>query len=245
MDTQRFMQVCSIITDQNIERNGIGTLSEKTIHAVLKLYFSPDTSYHEQKVHNYVADILMNDQIIEVQTRNFNNLRRKLDAFLPDHKVTIVYPVTHTKWLCWVDEQTGEVSKPRKSPKKGSPATIFKELYRIKDYLNHPNLSLHIMLLDVEEYRLLNGWSKDRKKGSSRNDGIPVNLASEVIIRETSDYAQLIPDDLPTHFTTKDYKKSAHVSQGLAWTALNILSHVNAIKQIGKQGNSHVFERII
>ena len=36
MDTQRFMQVCSIITDQNIERNGIGTLSEKTIHAVLK-----------------------------------------------------------------------------------------------------------------------------------------------------------------------------------------------------------------
>ena len=243
MDTQRFQQVCSMVIDQNIERNGIGTLCEKTIHAVLKLYFSPDPSYQEQKVHNYVADILKDDQIIEIQTRNFNTLRRKLDAFLPEHKVKIVYPVAHVKWLCWVDEETGEVSKPRKSPKVGTPIAIFPELYRIKEYLKHPNLSLHIMMLDVEEYRLLNGWSRDKKKGSTRNDGIPVNLANEIIIKETSDYAKLLPESLPEQFTTKDYKKAAHVSQNCAWTALNILSHVNAIQFIGKQGNLHVFER--
>lgn len=245
MDTQRFQQVCSMIIDQNIERNGIGTLSEKTVHAVLKSYFAPELCYQEQKVHNYVADILKDNQIIEIQTRNFNTLRRKLDAFLPDHEVTIVYPVAHTKWLCWVDETTGEVSKPRKSPKTGTPVSIFPELYRIKSYLNDPHLSLHIVLLDIEEYRLLNGWSHDKKKGSSRNDGIPVNFADEVIIKETSDYAQLIPDTLPEQFTTKDYKKAAHVSQGAAWTALNILDYVKAIKRVGKQGNAIVFERLV
>ena len=243
MDTKHFLQVCSMIIDQNIERNGIGTLSEKTIHAVLKFYFAPDPCHQEQKVHNYVADILKDDQIIEIQTRNFNTLRRKLDAFLPEHQVRIVYPVAYNKWLCWVNETTGEVTKPRKSPKVGSPTAIFPELYRIKDYLKHPNLSLQIMMLDIEEYRLLNGWSKDKKKGSTRNDGIPINLADEIIIKETSDYVKLIPDNLPTQFTTKDYKKAAHVSQGCAWTALNILSHVNAIKLVGKQGNSHLFER--
>lgn len=244
MDKQLFQDACSMIIDQDIIRNGIGTLSEKTIHAVLKTYFSPDLCNHEQKVHNYVADILKNDQIIEIQTRNFNLLRRKLDAFLPDHKVTIVYPVPHTKWLCWVNEETGEVSKPRKSPKIGSPAAIFPELYRIKSYLNHPNLSLHIVMIDVEEYRLLNGWSKDKKKGSTRNDGIPVNLAHEIILMNSCDYLQLLPDNLPEQFTTKDYKKAAHVSQNNAWTALNILSYINVIKQIGKQRNMHVFELI-
>lgn len=244
MNKELFQEVCHNIIDQNIERNGIGTLSEKTIHAVLKSYFSPDQINQEQKVHNYVADILKGDQIIEIQTRSFNLLRRKLEVFLPDHQVTIVYPIAHTKWLCWVDEETGEVSKPRKSPKVGSAAQIFPELYRIKSYLTHPNLSLHIVLLDIEEYRLLNGWSKDKKKGSSRNDGIPVNFADEIIIDNTSDYIKLLPDTLPAQFTTKDYKKATKVSQGSAWTALNILSYVNAIKQIGKQGNSHLFERI-
>lgn len=243
MDTERFQQVCSMIIDRNIEHNGIGTLSEKTIHSVLKYYFAPDLCHQEQKVHRFVADILYDDQIIEIQTRNFNTLRKKLDVFLPEHKVTIVYPVTHIKWLCWVNEETGEVSKPRKSPKVGSPIVIFPELYRIKSYLNHPNLSLHIMLLDVEEYRLLNGWSQDKKKGSSRNDGIPVNLAGEVIIREMKDYVQLLPEQLPEQFSTKDYKKAAHVSQGCAWTALNILSHVNVIQQIGKRGNLMIFKR--
>ena len=243
MNQQLFDDACNLIIDQNLSKNGIGTLCEKTIHAVLKTYFSPETQYQEQKVSNYVADIFKDNQIIEIQTRNFNTLRRKLDAFLPEHDVTIVYPVAHTKWLCWVNEETGEVSKPRKSPKTGSPVQIFPELYRIKNYLTHPNLHLHIVMLDVEEYRLLNGWSKDKKRGSSRNDGIPVALSDEFIIRETSDYVQLIPDSLPTQFTTKDYKKAAHISQSGAWTALNILAHVQVIKQVGKQGNALVFER--
>lgn len=244
MNQQLFSDSCSLVIDQELQGNGIGTLSEKTIHAVLKYYFSPDIRYHEQKVKNYVADILINQQIIEIQTRNFNTLRKKLDVYLAEYEVTIVYPIAHTKWLCWVNEETGEVSKPRKSPKTGRPSQIFPELYRIKEYLKNPNLHLHIVLIDVEEYRLLNGWSNDKKKGSTRNDGIPVSLFDELILHDVADYSKLLPENLPKQFTTKDYKKAAGVSQKIASTALNILYYMNTIDRVGKQGNAFLYEII-
>lgn len=45
-------------------------------------------------------------------------MRRKLDAFLKIYPVTIVYPIPHVKWLSWIDEESGEMSPKRKSPKK-------------------------------------------------------------------------------------------------------------------------------
>ena len=48
----------------------------------------------------------------------------------------------------------------------------FKELYRIRRYLLRDGLRLKLVLLDMEEYRLLNGWSRDKKKGSTRFDRI-------------------------------------------------------------------------
>ena len=75
------------------ERQGIGTLSEKTVHAVLKRYYAPDEDMHEIPIENYVADIYTGTEIIEIQTRQFNRMREKLDAFLRLYPVTIVYPI--------------------------------------------------------------------------------------------------------------------------------------------------------
>lgn len=165
-------------------RQGIGTLSEKTVHAVMKNYYAPDTDMHEIPIENFVADIYTGQEIIEIQTRAFNKMRRKLDAFLPLYPVTIVYPIPHIKWLSWIDEETGETSPKRKSPKTGNPYMAFIELYKIRPYLSNPNLHLKLALLDMEEYRLLNGWSRDKKKGSERYDRIPVKFAEESVSTE-------------------------------------------------------------
>ena len=145
-----------IVGSQRI-RQGIGTLSEKTVHAVMKNYYAPDTDMHEIPIENFVADIFTGQEIIEIQTRAFYKMRRKLDAFLPLYPVTIVYPIPHIKWLSWIDEKTGETSPKRKSPKTGNPYMAFIELYKIRPYLSNPNLHLKLALLDMEEYRLLNG----------------------------------------------------------------------------------------
>ena len=134
-DREEFHKSCKEVLEKERVRLGIGTLSEKTVHAVLKKYLVPNENCHEIKCGRYVADILIDGEIMEIQTANFNRLRDKLKEFLKDKEVTIVYPIPHIKWLIWIDEKTGEVSEKRRSPKKGSYYEVFHELYKIKMFL--------------------------------------------------------------------------------------------------------------
>lgn len=223
------------------ERGGIGTLSEKTLHAVLKNYFEPDKEKQEIKVGTYYADICNETGIIEIQTRQFNKLRNKLTYFLEEYPVTIVYPIPYQKWLYWIDEETGEVSGGRRSPKKGSFYEAFLELYKIKNFLTHERLSLCLVLVDIEEYRRLNGWSKDRKRGSHRSDRIPIALQQQLDIHSLEDYKAVLPENLPEMFNSKDFATAAKISMRLAQVSLNILLEVGAVERIGKKGRSYLY----
>ncbi len=244
LDKNRFEEAKKKIIGVDRQRLGIGTLSEKTIHAILKNYYEPDEDKQEIPIENYVADIYGDGEIIEIQTRHFHKMRDKLATFLPLYPVTIVYPIPREKWLIWIDEESGELSKKRKSPAKGNPYVAFIELYKIKMFLKHPNLRLRLVLIDMEEYRLLNGWSHDKKKGSSRYDRIPTELVDEIEINCIQDYMQLIPYEIPEQFTTKDFAKAAHIPVKLAQTVLNILFHVGIVNRVGKKGNLYLYEVI-
>ena len=220
------------------QRFGIGTLSEKTVHAILKNYYEPDEDRHEIPIQNYVADIYAEGEIIEIQTRQFDKMRGKLGAY----PVTIVYPIPHEKWIIWIDEESGTLSKRRKSPLKGNPYVIFPELYKIKMFLKDPNLRFRLVFLDMEEYKLLNGWSKDRKKGASRYDRIPTELVREMEITCPQDFLQFVPPELEGQFTTKDFAKAAHISQALSQVTLNILYHMGTVARVGKKGNLYLYE---
>jgi len=245
MDKQKFLEACEKVIDVERAKNGIGTLGEKTLHAVLKLYFEPDCSNHEIKVGSFVADIVTDCNIIEIQTRAFDRLRKKLELFLDTAPVTIVHPIPKTKWLLWIDERTGEITKRRKSPKQGKIFDIAAELYKIKPLINHENFRICMVFIDMEEYRYLNGWSKDKKKGSTRCDRIPVNMVDEVCLNSPADYIKFIPDGLPLQFTSKDFKTAAKINLRTAQVTLNILKHVKVIKPVGKQGNSIIYEKTL
>lgn len=221
----------------------IGTLKEKTLHSMLKYYIEPDESKQEIKLGRYYVDILNENGVIEVQTQNFNLLRKKLTALLPEHKVTIVYPITYEKWLYWINEETGEVSKKRKSPKKGTFYYSLFELYKIKQYLTEENLSLRLMLINMDEYRLLNGWSEDKKRGSSRHDRIPSKVVDECWIQKQEDYKKLIPDTLVEPFTTKDYAVETKLSPKVAQIGLNVLFYVGAVERVGKKGSAYLYQK--
>ncbi len=224
------------------QRLGIGTLSEKTVHAILKNYYAPNEDHQEIPIENYVADIYAQGEIIEIQTRQFNKLRGKLAAFLPQYPVTIVYPIPREKWLIWIDAESGELSKKRKSPAKGNPYMVFPELYKIKAFLKHPNLRFRLALMDMEEYKLLNGWSKDKKKGASRFDRIPTEFVREVSIDCPEDYMQFVPFELEDAFTSKDFAKAAHIPVSLSQMALNILYHMDTVDRVGKKGNLYLYK---
>ena len=240
-----FLKACEKVLNKRDkeEKKGIGTLGEKTVHAVLKGYIEPRDEYQEIKIGNFYADVKNENGIFEIQTRSFRNLRRKLDYFLNTGPVTIVYPVPYIKQIRWMDEQTGELSEPRKSPKKGSPYLILYELYQIKDYLLRPGLSFQIVLMNMEETKLLNGWSYNKKRGASRLDRIPTAFVDEIQIEGTDDYVKLLPEGLADVFTVKDFKKAAKLSSSAASVGVNVLFYVGVIKRVGKKGNAYLYRR--
>lgn len=241
MNAERFIRIKDNFIASTRERYGIGTLQEKTLHGILKDYYAPDKDMQEIPINGYVADIYTGEEIIEIQTANFNKMRDKLQSFLPEYPVTIVYPIPHIKWLSWMDEETGECSPLRKSPKKGNVYRAFYELYKIKSFLTHPNLRLCFPLLDVEEYRLLNGWSLDKKRGSHRYDRIPVAMVDEICISRTEDYMQLIPYHLEEPFTVNEFAKAVGIRKEEAQNVMHILHYLGLVERKGKKARSYAY----
>lgn len=237
-----FEEAKSRIIGKSHNDRGIGTLSEKTVHAIVKNYYEPNEDNHEVRIEGFVADIYNDSGIIEIQTRSFNKLREKLSVFLNIYPVTVVYPLPFHKWVSWIDKDTGVVTKKRKSPKKWNPYDAFYELYKIKNYLTNPNLHIRILFMDMEEFRLLNGWNYTKKRGSSRYDQIPDSIKQEIVIHQPEDYIQFIPYEIDEQFTSKEFSKAAHIPIDTARLVLNILHFVGVIKKIGKNGNTIIYE---
>ncbi|HPR40492.1 MAG TPA: hypothetical protein PKY19_07415 [Oscillospiraceae bacterium] len=243
MDRERFSEICGNTEQCRCNSGGIGTLSEKTMHAVLKYYLEPDVSRHEIRVGTNVVDILEDDGIIEIQTRNFFGLKKKFDALLAEYPITVVYPIAHVKWLCWIDPESGEVTKRRKSPKTGSACDCFLELRWILPYLKSEHLRFRILLIDLVEYRYLDGWSRNKKSGSTRYERVPESLYDEILIEKSEDFQKLMPENLPEPFTSAEFSKAAQISIFAARTGLRILFAVGAVEKCGKQKNAILYRK--
>ena len=245
MDKKRFEEIRDAAVSSGREGRSIGTYKEKTLHAILKDYYAPDKSMQEISVDGYVADIYTGQEIIEIQTANFNKMRAKLNCFLPNYPVTVVYPIARIKYLSWIDEATGECSKPRKSPVKGSVYRAFVELYKIKSILSQENLCLCFPMLEVEEYRFLNGWSQDKKKGSCRYDRIPRALLDEIRLEKPEDYLRLIPENLPEPFTALEFGKAVGEKKQIAGIVLHVLNYLNVLERCENRGRFYTYRRAL
>lgn len=88
----------------------------------------------------------------------------------------------------------------------------------------------------------MNGWSKDKKKGSGRYDRIPTELIEEIEITCIQDYMQFVPYELQGSFSSKDFAKAAHIPVSLAQTVLNILYEVGTVTRVGKEKNFYLYD---
>ena len=58
----------------------------------------------ELDIDRFVVDILRYDRIIEIQTKNFSKIRRKLATLSNQYPVRLVYPIPAEKWIIKVDK---------------------------------------------------------------------------------------------------------------------------------------------
>ena len=231
--------LAAVLTPTERERIGIGMQKEKSLHAILKNYKDPDPLHQEVPVGNYIADIcdMENRTITEIQTANFGSMKGKLAAFLPDFQVTVLYPIPHRKTLCWIDPESGEITAENPSHFIGSFYEVFRELSKIEEFLVHPNLRIEPVLIDLSEYKVQNGWSRDGKRGAHRYDRVPTAIAEDIILESPKDYAVFLPKDpvLPAPFTTKDLEAAVGIHRkSLQYSAvLKVLTAVGVTKRVG------------
>lgn len=228
--------------DEHLRYN-IGTYKEKKLHIMMKRYFEEDTAYHEIPVKGYIADICRDGVITEIETSGFSGLKPKLGAYLPEYKVHLVYPLAYAKYISWIDPDSGEISSRKKSPKKATAYHAIFEMVRILPYVKNQNLTVLAPLLEMDEYRLLNGWSRDKKRGSNRYERIPAELFDIVEFSADADYIRYIPDSCGESFTLADFAKNAHIDKREVNGVVRVLMERGLLERVGKRGNAYLYAR--
>lgn len=198
----------------------IGSLNEKPLHAGLKEWYRCEGDEVEAPVEGFVVDLVRDGSLIEIQTRSFSAMRRKLDRLLDSHALRLVHPVAAEKWIVKLDDDDCEVSR-RRSPKRGIVADVCAELVSFPTLLSHPNFTLEVALIEEEEIR-----RPDAKKGWRRNGYVIeerrlATVVETVELARPEDLLTLLPDDLPDPFTTADLAtglgRSRHAAQEVAY----------------------------
>ncbi len=223
-------------------RFNIGTYKEKTLHRVLKNYFEADAAFQEVPVEGFIADICNDSGIIEIQTSGFASMQEKLEAFLPLYPVTIVFPIAKIKSVSWIEPENASVGKKNRSPKKGKAFDAVPEMIFIRRFLTHENLTVRAVLLEIDEYRLLDGRrSKSRKRGSTRYERMPVDIFEIYDFRTAADFTALLPFESGEIFTAKDLAQQMKYTGRDVSAVLRVLMEVGAIVRVGKEGNAYLY----
>lgn len=243
LNRARFYAIVYGATVEDHERFNIGTYREKKLHVIMKKYFEDDPAFHEIPVNGFIADICREGTITEIETSGFSGLGPKLAAYLPEFGVRLVHPLAGKKTVSWIDPETKAISKGRPSPKKEGPYDLLFEMVRILPYVGERRLTVLGPVLEVDEYRLADGWGRGGKRGSHRFERIPVDLTDMIELTSDDDYRRYIPDALPEAFTVRDFASAAKIGTEAARAVMKVMERRGVLGPLGKSGRSMTYGR--
>ena len=177
----------------------IGTLNEKPLHEALKKWYARPGDKFEVPVDGSIADIVRGSRIIEIQTRNFSAIRRKLEKLVINHRVRLVYPIASEKWIL-KPGKTGAEPGRRRSPKRGGYEEIFSELVYIPHLLKNPNFTLELLLIREEEAREYDGVRGWRRGGWVTSERRLLEVVGPKFSERQRTYPPLFPVNLQKCF---------------------------------------------
>lgn len=228
---------------KRVAQKGIGTQNERSLHKAIKTWYAEEGDVFEVTLSSgYIADILRGNTVIEIQTRAFSKMKRKLDTLLPKHPVRLLYPVACEKHIVTVDDVGNELRRKR-SPKRGKMYDVFRELISLAEYLPKRRFTVEVLLAEVEEVRCEDGLGSWRRKGVSVVDTRLVSVRERVTLGTKRGYMALLPKGLPKPFTNKELATHAKVRKDLAAKMTYTLEKAGYLSRAGKKGNAHLFTK--
>jgi hypothetical protein len=223
--------------------NGIGTLQETSLHASLKEWYLQPGDRLEVMVEGFIIDIVRGEILIEIQTRNFSAIKRKLQYLVDKYPLRLVYPISKERWLInSTGDPNGEI-KRRKSPHRAEMVDLFIELVRLPDLVTHENFSLEALLIQEEVLRRKVGRGSWRRKGWSVFDRRLLGVIDRQVFASPADYSTLLPTKLPQAFTSADLAKALGKPRYLAQKMAYCLRKMGVITIAGKERNAMIYSR--
>jgi hypothetical protein len=207
---------------------GIGTRGESSLHAALKLELGQPGDRFEVPLHGFVVDVLRGDTCIEVQTGAFAAMGAKLDRLLDDFHVHVVHPIAVASWIHRRDLPT------RRSPKRGCLHDVFDELVSVPTMLDHPNLTLEVLLVEVDVVKVADPTMRRRRGGWRTVDRRLRGVVDRHGFRTTADLAALLPEGLPAEWTTRDVAERGGIDRRRAQQMAYVLKANELVAEVGR-----------
>ena len=112
------------------------------------------------------------------------------------------------------------------------------DLVYLKPLLLDPNLSFLLVRLEGEQLRKLTG---QKRRPVTPLEFAPTRFLGTVRLKTAEDYAALLPPDLPKEFTARALGKALGLPAGQSSAAAGVLSHMGAIRRIGREKNAYLY----
>ncbi len=195
----------------------------------------------EVPVGQFVVDIVRDGTLIEIQTRGFSSMRAKLDALLDHHRIVIVHPVAHRKWIV-KGPSDGNPPSRRKSPRGGTVFDVFAELVSFPSLVDHPNLSIEVLITDEEEIRRFDGNRSWRRRGWTVVERRLLEVTDRIEFRTAADWLSVLPVDLAVPFTTAELASAIARPRRTAQQMAYCLREMGMLEVVGKRGNAFEYQ---
>lgn len=225
----------------------IGVLAERSLHAALKKWYARPGDRVEVPLEGYHIDLVRGDLLIEIQTRNFFALKRKLPKLLENHELRLVHPIAVEKWLVRVAADGETVLARRRSPKRGAFEDIFDELVHVPGLIGHPNFSLDILLIREEEIRRVRAVREKPARRTrfprdwDRHDHRLVEVVDSKLIRSTQDLQAFLPANLPHPFTNRELARALGNNYHRAQSMTYVMRQNGILDMVGKRSRSILY----
>ncbi len=221
----------------------IGELNERSLHRAIKRRYAIPGSVTEQAIDGFVADVVIGDRIIEVQTGIFQPLKKKLPRLLERHRVTLVHPIAMDRYLIKLSDDPDAPATRRKSPRHGSIFHVFSALVSIAALLEHPNLELDVVMTVEEDVRVWNPKGNRRRGAWTTVDRRLLEVVKTHPIATMADLFAMLDSRLPEQFTTRDIAAATRLSRRLGQQAAFCFRESGISEICGKAGNSLIYRR--
>jgi hypothetical protein len=217
---------------------------ETSLHRDLKKLYAGDAAQTEVVLDRYRIDAVSGNRLIEIQHGSLAAIRDKIRKLLDHHRVLVVKPIVARKLLVKQHAAEGRVLSRRLSPKRGKLLDVFEELVYFTRVFPHPKLTLEIVLVEVEEWRYPGHGRRRRWRKSDQvvADQKLISVGESIQLRRAADLIELVPARLPTQFHTGQLAELAGIRRHVAQRIAYCLREMEAIEQIGKQGNSLLYK---